>query len=116
MSIEVCKYFDETDFIKTSHITGLKKVFISSAQVDSKLTQVSYGKLLPGEIIEEHFHASMEEFFYFIKGSGVYIVNGTEITIRENTFIYIPARAHHQLICNNTESLEFVYFGVAVEQ
>lgn len=115
MSTEVCKYFEETDFVQTSHNAGLKKVFISSAEVNSNLIQVSYGKLLPGEIIEEHFHASMEEFFYFIKGSGVYTINGIDITIRGNTFIYIPAKANHRLVSNGNENLEFVYFGIAVD-
>ena len=115
MHLTKCIYLDDEVFIETSHHAGIKKILISSVDVLSALTQMAYGKLSPGEHIEEHYHDSMEEFFYFLKGYGTYIVNETEIIIRPNTCIYIPPQTKDQLICNGNESLEFVYFGISTK-
>ncbi len=112
------KLFDYLENIKgepTAHLSGLKKVFLKSEDTDSKLTQFAYGMFAPGEICELHTHPTMDELFYFINGTGVYRVNGNEITLKPGTFLRIPAKSRHELINNGKNNLEFVYFGIALD-
>ncbi len=97
----------------TAHGEGQKFVFLSKEDSETALTQFAYGKLMPGEIIAEHFHATMEECFFFIKGIGNYTISGIAYPLGPGTFIRIPTGTPHQLEAAGNEALEFVYFGVA---
>lgn len=50
-------------FIPTAHATGQKKTFFNGNEATSDLTQFACGKLESGQIIPEHSHPTMEEFF-----------------------------------------------------
>jgi mannose-6-phosphate isomerase-like protein (cupin superfamily) len=96
-----------------NHETGLKHVFRSNLELDNKLTQIAYGVFEPGESSGSHIHNTMDEYFFFMKGFGQYIVDGNIIDIIPNTFIEILAGKTHNLIAIGELNLEFVYWGVA---
>jgi quercetin dioxygenase-like cupin family protein len=98
--------------IVTAHGEGKKFVFLKNEDSASNLTQFAYGKFMPGEICKEHFHPTMEECFFFIKGKGKYKVNGETYSLQPGTFLRIPAGILHQLEAEDV--LEFVYFGIAL--
>lgn len=111
-------FFEYLENIKgepTAHLSGLKKVFLKNEDTDSKLTQFAHGMFAPGEICARHVHQTMDELFYFMKGTGIYRVNGEEISLKPGTFLRIPAKAQHELINDGKGNLEFVYFGIALD-
>jgi quercetin dioxygenase-like cupin family protein len=88
-------------------------VFLSNGDTATNLTQFAYGRFMPGEVCEEHVHPTMEEYFYFLQGTGTYTVDGNTYTLEPGVFLRIPAGVPHMLQAGGNESLEFVYFGVA---
>jgi len=98
-----------------NHQSGVKRVFINNSQTNSALTQLAYGFMGPGELSGLHTHKTMDEYFFFIKGTGVCILDQKEIQITPSSFLRIPATTPHNLIQTGHQTLEFVYFGVAIE-
>lgn len=112
------KIYQKLENIKgesTAHLSGLKRVFLSNDETQSKVTQFAYGLFSPGEKCLAHKHETMEEMFFFIKGSGQYLVGEEIISIEPGLFLRIPANTVHELHNNGNEALEFVYFGVAID-
>lgn len=99
----------------TAHGMGRKFVFLNNDDSETALTQFAYGSMAPGEGCEEHTHPSMDECFFFLKGSGQYKVGETIYELMPETFLRIPAGIPHALIATGYENLEFVYFGVATK-
>ncbi|MEO8116398.1 MAG: cupin domain-containing protein [Bacteroidota bacterium] len=102
--------------IITAHGQGEKFVFLKNGDSNTDLTQFAYGKFQPGETCETHIHETMEEFFFFLEGTGEYIVDGEIIPLLKGVFLRIPAKTPHTLKANGNQPLEFVYFGIATQQ
>ena len=110
------KIFERLADIKgvvTAHNTGEKRVFLNNTDTPTSLTQFAYGKFMPCEVCEEHVHPTMEEYFYFLQGTGTYTVGGNTYPLEPGVFLRIPAGVPHMLRAEGSEALEFVYFGVA---
>jgi mannose-6-phosphate isomerase-like protein (cupin superfamily) len=95
------------------HGNGVKFIFKKNEELNNNLTQIAYGSFLPGESCDFHVHPTMDEYFFFIKGEGVYNIGEKAIKIVPNTFLEIKSGIKHQLIAKGEENLEFVYWGVA---
>ena len=104
----------ELTFDVTNHGPGRKKVFLTNDDSDTNLTQFAYGVFQPGEHCERHLHSTMEEYFYFISGSGKYIIDNETFNISPKIFLRIPAGLTHELKCTD-EKLIFVYFGISTD-
>lgn len=98
----------------TAHNTGEKRVFLTKEDTPTNLTQFAYGSLAKGECSGMHEHPTMEEYFYFLKGRGVYTIYGHTHQLVPGVFVRIPAGVPHNLEAGD-EGLEFVYFGVATQ-
>ena len=96
------------------HLQGIKRVFINNDETNSALTQFAQGVMQPGHESGIHCHATMDEYFFFIKGTATYFIDSQKIEIKPNTFVRIPAETNHNLINSGETALEFVYFGIAV--
>lgn len=112
---KISKHITEIKGEETAHQSGCKSVFLSSSDTQTNLTQFAYGKFKPGEKCENHSHPTMEELFYFLKGTGIYSVGNQKITLKPGLFLRIPANTNHELVNSGLEDLEFVYFGIATE-
>ena len=97
-----------------AHGNSIKRVFLNNLDSQSDLTQLAFGIMEPGQSCEAHIHPTMEEFFFFIKGRGIYNIGGEEYPVSKDTFLRIPANVEHDLKAVGTTALEFVYFGVAI--
>lgn len=115
MSEKISKRLSDIEGELTAHLSGFKQVFLCNEDTDSKLTQFAYGVFKPGEFCPSHKHATMEECFFFLKGTGVYVVGAREILLEPNTFLRIPANEAHELKNTGSVNLEFVYFGIAID-
>ena len=99
----------------TAHAQGYKQVFLRNSDTATKLTQVAYGEFSREDHCELHAHATMEECFFFLKGTGIYKVGNQSIELQAGVFVRIPAGIPHQLEVTSLDSLEFVYFGIATD-
>ena len=50
----------------TSHGVGVKRVMATSNEVGTPITQIAHTLLRKGEVVEEHFHPTMDEHFFFL--------------------------------------------------
>ena len=115
MKKEIFKFLNEIKPVSTVHGTGLKQVFVSSNDTDTCLTQFAFCTLKPGESCKKHTHKTMEEYFYFLKGNGEYLIEDNTVYIQPKMFLKIPANKEHKFKNTGNICLDFVYFGVANE-
>ncbi len=115
MKQKLCQSLNEITPVVTAHEQGEKFIFLSADDTQTAITQLAYGKLLPGESIGEHLHATMEECFYFISGQGEFVISNISYNINPGTFFRIPAATTHSLKASGSAPLTFVYFGVAIQ-
>ena len=99
--------------VANAHGQGEKFVFLMQQDTQTALTQFAYGKLIPGEDVQQHLHPTMEECFYFISGDGEYKISDVVYIIKPNSFFRIPANTLHALKATGKQPLTFVYFGIA---
>jgi quercetin dioxygenase-like cupin family protein len=99
----------------TAHGVGQKFVFLKGNDTPTTVTQVAYGTMEPGEVVELHVHPTMEEYFYFVEGAATYTIGGQFYSCTPGTFIRIPANTLHGLSTQDSGA-GFFYFGVAVEE
>ena len=97
----------------TAHAQGVKQVFLRNGDTPTSITQVAYGHFSSADYCELHTHPTMEECFFFLKGTGIYIIGDQAIPLQHGVFIRIPAGVLHRLEATGSEPLEYVYFGVA---
>ena len=107
-------HLSTVEAISTAHSIGIKKVLLRKGESNSNLTQIAYGSLNPNEEVEIHRHQTMEEYFFFLEGKGVYSVDGEQVELEKGVFVRIPADTDHSMKCIGTEKLEFFYFGIAI--
>jgi len=110
----IYKNVTDVTSIITAHGVGIKSVLLSQADSCTTFTQLAYGILNINEVIKPHLHETMEEFYFFTKGEGLFIINEEKFQCLEKTFIKIPARFIHELKCTSATPLEFLYFGIAI--
>jgi len=111
----IIQHIDSIEDVLTAHLSGSKKVLLNAQQTGNAITQIAVGNLKAGEKVEEHTHATMNEYFYFLKGKGEYLINGQSYELTKGTFVLIPAKAKHALSNTGEDDLEFFYFGVAID-
>lgn len=102
--------------VKTAHGLGEKFVFLTKQDTPTQLTQAAFGTLSPGEVCPMHIHPTMEEYFYFIEGTGMYTVGNEEILLTPGTFVRIPAGVAHAVKADGASVLHFFYFGIALSE
>ena len=114
MNQKVFQSLDDIAPVVTAHGKGEKFIFLAQQDTQTALTQFAYGRLMPGEDIQQHLHPTMEEYFYFIDGEGEYLINDVAYRISPGSFFCIAANTLHALTATGTRPLTFVYFGVAM--
>ena len=101
---------------RTAHTQGYKQVFLRDNDTPTKITQVAYGTFSKTDYCEPHVHATMEECFFFLKGAGIYTVSDEQIVVESGVFVRIPAGTIHRIECTSAKALEYVYFGVSINE
>lgn len=97
----------------TAHAQGAKQVFLRNDDSPTNVTQVAYGVFAATDFCDLHAHPTMEECFFFLKGTGRYTVGDQVVDLQTGVFVRIPAGVPHRLEATGAEPLEYVYFGVA---
>lgn len=70
--------------------------------------------LIPGSIIPVHKHLNEDEYFFFVHGTGVIIINDTITTFKPRTTAFVPKNTWHGLknISNDKVLFSFGYLRV----
>lgn len=100
--------------ISTSHGVGVKRVLATNEDIGTPITQIARTVLRQGEIVANHTHPTMDEHFYFIKGTCIAVISDKEYSCSENDYLFVPAGISHQLkILSN---MELITIGVAYDK
>jgi quercetin dioxygenase-like cupin family protein len=105
------KSISEIKFSNSSHRGQKKKVIFNGYEMTSSVTQVAYAELRAGDIVEEHYHDSMEEVFLILEGECEFILDGISHLLKKDGVIKIVPKMKHKLIAFRDTKL--FYFGVS---
>lgn len=112
MNEVVCKNLNSLEVESTSHAIGLKRILLKDSECESMLTQAAIGYLLKGDVIGNHVHPTMEEYYFFTKGKAKLTIDNAEYFCKKDTFIKIPKNSMHSLMA--ITKIEFIYWGIAI--
>ena len=76
---------------------------------------VGYTILYPGCTTRGHEHADREEVYYFLRGSGVMVVDGQEYEVAAGDTLYIRPGPFHTTRNTTDFPLEFFWITVQVD-
>jgi quercetin dioxygenase-like cupin family protein len=106
-SSSTVQHFDDIPIRSTSHVdpvTGksiLKQQFIDPFVVTPNLAGISIATIQQGQTISSHSHKTMHEFFYVLKGSGIFQIgpdsNNKNYTVRPGSFIHLSPPDQHAI-------------------
>lgn len=98
-----------------SHNPEIKKrVILTKGQVPH-LMMYGQAKLLPGQVVSEHAHETMDEVFTILAGKSVFVVNGEEHELKAGDTILIEHSEPHSQTNPFDEPVTWYYFGVATD-
>jgi mannose-6-phosphate isomerase-like protein (cupin superfamily) len=73
-------------------------------------------KLLVTKYAEEHHHETMSEVFYFISGTGVFVLGGERHIVGPGTVVFVPPKTRHAIFNTGFEHLTFLVTGSPPDQ
>lgn len=97
----------------TSHGIGEKRVLLSGDETETAVTQIAVTTLHAGETASGHSHATMEEYFFFLKGEAALTIDGKRIRCHEGDFVQITKGTSHTL--EAVSDVEVMTIGIAVD-
>lgn len=65
-------------------------------------------RVLPGQIMDAHKHAKMEENFYVLEGSPTFIIDGKTIVGKPGDFIHMEPGEVHKIVNESSEPCLYV--------
>ena len=80
-----------------------------------RVSGYSVATMLPGQTVEIHQHESMHEFFYVLKGTGIFTVRGDQVHVSPGTFLHVSPHELHEIVVPNDSpdgDLQFLLSGV----
>lgn len=87
-------------------------VMVKPEQSASGRIMAGYTVIYPGCSTRGHAHADREEVYYFIKGSGVMIVDGQETPVTAGDTLYLKPSPYHGT--RNTTDFPLEYFWITI--
>lgn|SRR5574344_1478447 len=95
MRTTIFRKISDIEKVPTKHNVGLKQVLLSKDDTDTNIAQIAITELKAGDNVSCHAHDSMEEYFFFIKGSATMVVDRIEYKCEPGTFIAVPCGSSH---------------------
>jgi mannose-6-phosphate isomerase-like protein (cupin superfamily) len=83
-------------------------------ETDSGALLAGYTIVYPGCTTKGHTHPTREEVYYFVRGSGLMIVDGVETKVSAGDTFYVPFGPVHTTRNPNSVPLEF--FWIVIEK
>jgi mannose-6-phosphate isomerase-like protein (cupin superfamily) len=76
--------------------------------VDTAELSVKQECMPAGTAEQLHYHERAQQFFFILKGTATFEINGELIEVNEQEGIHIQNGAKHRIINNTREDLEFI--------
>lgn len=70
---------------------------------------------MSGGDVPEHVHDGVEEIFYFIRGTGVVILNKNEIPVKAGSVVAVPPGTYHGVKNTGRDILQHVVCSAKVK-
>ncbi len=70
--------------------------------------QIVVMSLNQNEDIGEETHSNVDQILFFIEGSGMAILDGSEITVNEEDVLYIQRGAKHNIVNTGSEKMKII--------
>ncbi len=74
--------------------------------------EVVWERLEPFEGTPSDRHASFDQLFVILKGTGEVTVGEETSLVRPLTIVFIPMGTPHSVLCSSNEGLEYLFFNV----
>ncbi|MBE6995131.1 MAG: cupin domain-containing protein [Ruminococcaceae bacterium] len=88
-------------------LTHIKELSDRAAMYDHA-RMFAHVTLEPGRSIGYHIHEKETEFYYILKGEGVFNDNGTEVIVRPGDICATAHGEHHGMENRSAENLEMI--------
>lgn len=73
-------------------------------------TLVQLVTMEPGQQVGPHFHHQAVEAFYFLRGKGMFTINGTEVEVSPGDLLICHASEVHTTLAYSGEQLKYIVF------
>ncbi len=74
--------------------------------------EVVWERLEPFQATPQDHHASFDQLFFILKGTGDVTVGAESRPVKGATVVFIPQATPHSVQCTSDEGLEYLYFNV----
>lgn len=81
---------------------------LSFVLLDAEGLSVKQERMPPGAKEKLHFHARAQQFFYVLKGSATFYLNGERVQLQEQQGLHVENGKQHYIENAGSKSLEFL--------
>ncbi len=74
--------------------------------------EVVWERLEPFQSTPQDHHASFDQLFFILKGTGEVTVGTESRPVKAATVVFVPHATPHSVQCTSDEGLEYLYFNV----
>lgn len=100
-----------------NEVSRISRNFFKGKNLDFKyFNSCDHGTYLTGGSAPVHVHQDLEEIFYFIRGTGVVILNGEEIKVKAGSVVAIPPGVTHGIRNTGKDILQNIVCSAIVNR
>lgn len=107
---KMVRRFEEYEWVDLAghRDAALTKLLVTKEECGAENIDFFVSSYAPKAFAEEHVHGKSEEIFYFIKGSGLFLLGGERHLIEPGMVIFVPPGTKHAIFNTGMEDLVFV--------
>ncbi len=94
----------KTNYEKHPSLEGVYMKHFFSGEIDNRLNNLEV-RIEPGFEITSHTHEDAHEFYYVVKGKGLFLVDGKWELVREGEALLAPKTVEHGFKNNGNDTL-----------
>lgn len=79
---------------------------------DTHFFSCDIGTYLTGGKVQPHDHDNLKEIFYFIRGTGKFVLDGKEIPVKGGSIVVVPPKSVHSILNDGNDILQHVVCSV----
>ena len=86
---------------------ALTKLLVTKEECGAENIDFFVSSYAPKAYAEEHVHEGSEEIFYFLSGTGLFVLDGERHLIEPRMVIFVPPKSKHAIF--NTGLIDLVF-------
>lgn len=87
---------------------ALTKLLVTREECGAEHIDFFVSSYAPKAFAQEHVHEKSEEIFYFLKGSGLFVLDGERHIVEPGMVIFVPPGTAHAIFNTGMDDLVFV--------